>query len=96
MSAHVFQFRLVVTTCSEIPTFGARSTEHTISQLHCFMSAVDQPVGSRLCDALCHPHVLLQLEKQRGIATQHRNTSCNSSCKAWAKDVSSDIKLTVV
>lgn len=60
------------------------------------MSAVDQPVGSRLCDALYHPCVLLQLEKQRGIATQHRNTSRNSGCKVWEKDVSSDIKLTVV
>lgn len=96
MPAYTFRFRLVVTISSEIATFGARSTEHAIRQLHCFMSAVDEPVGSRLCDALCHPHVLLQLEKQRGIATQHRNTSCNSGSKAWAKDVSSDIKLTVV
>lgn len=89
MPAYTFQFRPVVTTCSEIATFGARFTEHTIRQLHCFMSAVDQPVGPRLWDALCHPHTLLQLGEQRDIATQHRNTSCNSGvgkrCQQWYK-----------
>lgn len=92
MPACTFQFRPVVTTCSEIATFGARFTEHTIRQLHCFMSAVDQPAGPKLWDALCHPRTLLQLGKQRDV-TERRNMSCDL---VWAKDVSSDIKLTVV
>lgn len=65
-------------------------------QLHCSMLAVDQPVGSRLLDVLYQPHVLLQLEQQRDIATECRKTSCNLGFKVWRKDVSSDITLPAV
>jgi len=60
-------------------------------QLHCSMLAVDQPVWLRLLDALCHPHVLLKLEHQRDVTTEHRNTSCNLGFKVWKKKMSAVI-----